>query len=94
MTEDTIRSLAQLHLDLARALHGLRLDRDYSEQLLAERAGLSVDEIRMIEEGDTSSLTDIARLCNALDARLTIDSDFTVTLSSRAPVELRRAALG
>lgn len=83
-----------MYLDLAHSLYRLRSESDFSEEDVGERSGLSVDEIRMIEKGDTSSLTGIARLCNALNASLTIDSDFTFKLSAKAPIALRRAAVG
>ena len=80
MAQAFSRELAKLHLDLAHALFSRREAREMSVESVAEKTGLPVARIMMIEEGDTTSLTEIALLCHALDARLQIDPGFEVRL--------------
>ena len=94
MKDDNERALARLHLDLAHALYMLREEAGFGVEELADRSGLSPAEILTIEEGDTSSLSDVARLCNALNAGLSLNPDFTIALTSRVPIALRRAVAG
>ena len=75
MTSETDRALARLHLDLAHALYAQREALGVSVEALADKTGMPAKRVVMIEEGDTSSLTDVARLCHALHAELRLDAD-------------------
>lgn len=66
MISDQTRRLSRLHLDVAYALFLSREQAGLSVETLAERAGLTSDRILMIEEGDTTSLTEVAQVCEAM----------------------------
>ena len=68
------RALARFHLDLAQALSERREALRVSIEDLSSRTGLAVDRLEMIEEGDTSSLTEIVVLCNALETVIKVDA--------------------
>lgn len=76
MASDTDIALARLHLDLAFALYAQREALGLPVEALAAGVGLSAERIIAIEEGDTASLTDVARLCQALGAELRLDAGF------------------
>lgn len=80
MASETDRALARLHLDLARALYTQREALGLTVEELKTAAGLAAERIIAIEEGDTSSLTDVARLCHALDVELRLDAGFSFQL--------------
>ncbi len=80
MASETDRALARLHLDLAQALYTQREALGLTVEQLRTAAGLAAERIIAIEEGDTSSLTDVARLCRALDVELRLDAGFSVQL--------------
>jgi transcriptional regulator with XRE-family HTH domain len=58
--------MARLHLDVAFALYQARERAGVSVEQLAERAGLTPERVLMIEEGDTTSLTEVVLICDAL----------------------------
>lgn len=89
MTQAFSRELAKLHLDLAHALFLRREARGMSVEELADQTGLPAARIIKIEEGDTTSLTEIALLCHALDVRLQIDPHFEVRLIPMHETTLR-----
>jgi transcriptional regulator with XRE-family HTH domain len=60
------RKIARFHLDVAHALYRSREQLGLSVETVAERAGLTPDRIIVIEEGDTTSLTEVALFCDAL----------------------------
>jgi transcriptional regulator with XRE-family HTH domain len=66
VTSDQARRLAQFHLDIAHALYRARERSGVSIDELAERSGLSPDRVLTIEEGDTTSLTEVAQICDGL----------------------------
>jgi len=66
MISDQTQRLARLHLDIAHALYQARERAGLSVDTLAERSGLTSDRIVMIEEGDTTSLTEVAQVCEAI----------------------------
>ena len=66
MNPDQARRLARFHLDIAHALHQAREQAGLSVESLAERAGLEPVRTLEIEEGDTTSLTEAAQVCDAL----------------------------
>ena len=66
MNADQARKLARLHLDIAHALYRTRENAGLSVETIAARTGLPSDRIIMIEEGDTTSLTEVAQFCDAL----------------------------
>lgn len=66
MISDQTRGLARLHLDVALALYQARERANLSVEAIAELSGLSPARIVIIEEGDTTSLTEVALLCHAL----------------------------
>jgi len=76
MSNDGSRKLARMHLDLAQALYRRREDLGFAVEDLADSVGMTPERIVMIEEGDTSSLSEIAQLCQELRIELTIDDDF------------------
>lgn len=82
MTSETDRALARLHLDLAHAMYARREALNLSVEQVAMAAGLAAERVVAIEEGDTSSLTEVARLCHALDAGLRVNPDFGVQLTT------------
>jgi len=65
IAEETQR-LARFHLDIALALFRAREQAGLSVETLAERTGLAIDRILMMEEGDTTSLTEVAQVCDAI----------------------------
>jgi len=75
-SDTTGRALARFHLDLAQALGHRREALGISIADLSSRTGLSADRLEMIEEGDTSSMTEIVVICNALEVELRIDATF------------------
>lgn len=77
-TYDTSRTIARAHLDLASELSGRREALGYSIETTAERSGVSASRLEMIEEGDTTSLTEVMRLCQSLGLTLTIDDHLNV----------------
>jgi Helix-turn-helix domain len=80
------RRVARAHLDLAAEIHRWRVAFGYDVAALASRAALPPERLEMIEEGDTTSLTEILRLCDALGVSLQVASDLTVKLT---PSDLR-----
>ena len=86
MTEDRNRALARMHLDLAHALFERREDLRLSLAELSQATGLETERLEMIEEGDTTSLTEIAQLCAALDVTLTLSEGLGITLESEPRV--------
>ena len=64
--ESQARRLARLHLDIAHALNRARERADLSVSAISERTGLTVERIVMVEEGDTTSLTEVAQMCEAI----------------------------
>ena len=66
MISDQTRRLARFHLDVAHALYRARERAGLSLETVAERTGLTPERVVMIEEGDTSSLTEVAQLCEAI----------------------------
>lgn len=70
MISDQTRKLARFHLDIAHALYQARERAGFSVETLAERSGLTPDRVLRIEEGDTTSLTEVAQFCMAMDIRV------------------------
>ncbi|MGH2614042.1 MAG: helix-turn-helix domain-containing protein [Thermomicrobiales bacterium] len=70
MISDQARRIARLHLDVGYALFRARELAGLSVETLAERTGLTPDRIVMIEEGDTTSLTEVAQMCEAMKINL------------------------
>lgn len=66
MNATQARALARFHLDVAHALYQAREQAGLTVEATAQRAGLSLDRVLMIEEGDTTSLTEVAQLCQAI----------------------------
>ena len=66
MIADQTRRLARFHLDVAHALYRAREGAGLSVETVAERTGLTPERVVMIEEGDTTSLTEVAQLCEAI----------------------------
>jgi len=89
MASETDRALARLHLDLAHALYTEREAVGRSVEDLAAAAGLPAERIVMIEEGDTSSLTEVALLCHALQVELRLDADFGFGVIPPRPTVVR-----
>ena len=81
MNSDQARNLARLHLYVAHALYRSREQSGLSVETVANRAGVSPERIIMIEEGDTTSLTEIAQLCEAMG--IDIASVFPESTSQR-----------
>ena len=78
---DLNRAVARAHLDLAAALVHRRESLGYSVELAAERSGISPDRLELIEEGDTTSLGEVLRLCRGLDLILTVDNHLAVRVA-------------
>jgi transcriptional regulator with XRE-family HTH domain len=70
MISEQTRRLARLHLDIAHALYGARERAGLSVEDIAERTGLTAERIVMVEEGDTTSLTEVAQMCEAIGIRI------------------------
>ena len=66
MISDQTRRLARFHLDVAHALYRARERANLSVETVAGHTGLPPERIVMIEEGDTTSLTEVAQLCEAI----------------------------
>lgn len=75
----TPRDLARV---LAHRIKGLRLDRGWTQQELAERAGLALATYRRFERTGQISLERLLRLAVVLDARAGFDQLFV-----RSPVQ-------
>jgi len=69
-----LRQVARAHLDLAAALARRRDLLEYELDELAARAGIPAARLAEIEEGDTTSLTEVLHLCAALGLRLDLAS--------------------
>lgn len=67
MTNDRERRIARFHLDLALALFRAREEAAVSVADLAERSGLTSERLVAIEEGDTTVLSEIVLICDALE---------------------------
>jgi transcriptional regulator with XRE-family HTH domain len=91
MSNDKNRKLARMHLDLAHEIYCRREDLGVTTEELAEATGLTPDRIVMIEEGDTSSLSEVAQLCQGLRMKLTIEDGLLVRI---APIEIVRFLAG
>lgn len=74
MNAEQARKIARLHLDVAHTLYWARERSGLSVETVADRAGLPPDRVITIEEGDTTSLTEIAQLCDAME--ITVASVF------------------
>jgi transcriptional regulator with XRE-family HTH domain len=66
MYSDHAQRLARFHLDVACTLFQARDRAGLTVDALAERSGLTPERIVMIEEGDTTSLTEVGQLCATL----------------------------
>jgi transcriptional regulator with XRE-family HTH domain len=66
MISDQTRRLARFHLDVAFALSQARERAGLTVDELSELSALTPERIVMIEEGDITSLTEIAQICAAL----------------------------
>ncbi|MEO3842724.1 helix-turn-helix transcriptional regulator [Streptomyces sp. B22F1] len=84
------RELIRLCLTLGQAVHDRRETLGLSESELAERLGISVDELEGVELGDPDSFrpTLLARLAQALEAdvdlHLTVGGGTAVSFHARA----------
>jgi len=92
---DMTRRLARLHLDLANKLFQLRTERGQEIAEVAATTGIPAERIEMIEEGDTTSLDEIARLCSAYQVSLEIAAELepAVGTASRLHAKSLRIAL-
>lgn len=77
---DLDRSLARMHLALARQITEAIEDEGVAGAPFLEAACLSASELEGIEEGDTSDLTKLAMVLHALGRRLVINPDLTVQI--------------
>ncbi len=79
---DADRTVARAHLDLASALAERREALAESIEEVARRAGLSPERLEMIEEGDTTSLTEVMHLCHSLGLALRVDEHLQVQVAA------------
>jgi ribosome-binding protein aMBF1 (putative translation factor) len=84
---EAARAVARANLDLAAALHRQREALGLSQEDAAAKAGLTVHRLEMIEEGDTSSLTELLRLLSAFGLVLRIERDLRVVVSPADPTD-------
>lgn len=63
----TIRTPRELSTDLAERVRRLRLDRNWTRDTLAERAGVSVSSLRRFETTGNASLELVLKVAHALD---------------------------
>ncbi len=81
MTEqETTRRLARLHLNIAHELYQLRIASQREVEDVAEAAGLRVERLEMIEEGDTTSIEEVVRLCAVYQVSLEINAEFEIAI--------------
>lgn len=73
MTDQISTQLAEMHLDLAQAIYDRRAELAIEVQDVSALSGISSERIEMIEEGDTTSLAELAVLADALKLTLQID---------------------
>jgi transcriptional regulator with XRE-family HTH domain len=86
-----IRTPEELEAELGGNLRTLRLQRNLSQETLAERAGLSLGAIRHLEAGAGSSTSTLAKVLNALGkgdalanlARVSIVDPYAITREAR-----------
>ena len=71
MDDDQARRLARLHLGAAHALYRARELADLSVRVISNRTGLTTERLMMVEEGDTTSLTEVALMCDAIGISMT-----------------------
>lgn len=79
---DMDRAVARVHLLLASSLAARRDGLAESIEEVVKRSGLSTDRIAMIEEGDTTSLTEVPLLCRSLGLTLTGDDHLRVEVAT------------
>lgn len=83
---DTDRAVARAHLEVASALAKRREELGKSTAEVSADADLPLDRLEMIEEGDTTSLTEILRLCHSLGLTIIVDEHFRVEVAARSVV--------
>ena len=70
------RSAAEIALDAARRIRRSRLDRDLTQQGLADRAGVSLASLRRFERTGQISFVSLVRLAFVLEAVSAVDALF------------------
>ena len=85
MTEQEMtRRLARLHLDIAHELYQLRIESQREIEDISQAAGLSAERLEMIEEGDTTSIEEVARLCSVYQVSLEINAEMQLAVKKHS----------
>lgn len=79
--QEFAKRLARLHLDTSHKLYQIRTEKGYSTEEAATMAGISVQRLEMVEEGDTTDIEEIARLCAAYGVSFEITPDLQPMVS-------------
>ncbi len=93
-TRDRNRVISHMQLELANLLYQRRTSLGWSVEELAERSGVDGSRIEMIEEGDTTSIAEVASLCAALSVHLAISHRFEVGIRPAAASRVQWRTFG